>query len=52
MTWSLGWAGASILSGYMQANGSFNTVIIVSGLSYMISAVLVQFMPYTDKLPD
>jgi MFS family permease len=52
MTWSLGWAGASILSGYMQASGSFNTVIIISGLSYVISAVLVQFMPYTDKLPD
>ena len=52
MTWSLGWAGASILSGYIQASGSFNTVIIVSGLSYVISAVLVQFMPYTDKLPD
>ena len=52
MTWSLGWAGSAILSGYMQAQGSFNTVIIVSGLSYVVSALLVQFMPYTDKLPD
>lgn len=52
MTWSLGWAGSAALSGYMQVNGSFDLVIIVSGLSYMISAVLVQFMPYSDKLPE
>lgn len=50
MMWSLGWAGASILSGYMQQSGSFDTVIIVSGISYVVSALLVQFVPYTDKL--
>ena len=50
MTWSLGWAGSAILSGYMQQNGNFEAVIIISGISYIISALLVQFIPYTDKL--
>ena len=50
MTWSLGWAGSAILSGYMQQSGSFDTVLIISGISYVISALLVQFLPYTDKL--
>ncbi len=50
MTWSLGWAGSAILSGYMQQNGNFEAVIIISGISYIISALLVQFIPYADKL--
>lgn len=50
MTWSLGWAGASILSGYMQDAGSFNLVLIVSGLSYVVSGLLIYYLPYTDKL--
>ncbi|MCX6015959.1 MAG: MFS transporter [Chloroflexales bacterium] len=50
MTWSLGWAGASILSGYMQNAGSFNLVLIVSGLSYVVSGLLIYNLPYTDKL--
>lgn len=50
MTWSLGWAGAAALSGYMQQSGSFDTVIIISGISYVISALLVQFVPYKDTL--
>jgi len=50
MTWSLGWAGSAILSGYMQQSSGFSVVVIISGISYIISALLVQFIPYTDKL--
>ena len=50
MTWSLGWAGASILSGYMQDGGSFNLVLIVSSLAYVVSGLLIYYLPYTDKL--
>lgn len=49
MSWSLGWAVASTLSGQLQ-NGSFTTVLIISSVCYIISGVLVGVLPYRDKL--
>ena len=49
MSWSLGWAGASILSGTITANGSFTWVLILSAASYVISGALIAALPYTDK---
>ncbi|MFM2033308.1 MAG: hypothetical protein RLZZ297_2073, partial [Chloroflexota bacterium] len=48
MSWSLGWAGASFLSGSLTASGSFTTVLLLSAASYVISGVLVQILPFTD----
>jgi MFS family permease len=49
MSWSLGWAGASVLSGTITAGGSFTWVLILSAASYVISGALIAFLPYTDK---
>ena len=49
MSWSLGWAGASVLSGSITANGSFTWVLVLSAASYVISGALVSVLPYTDK---
>jgi hypothetical protein len=49
MSWSLGWAGASVLSGTITANGSFTWVLILSAASYVISGALISLLPYTDK---
>jgi MFS family permease len=49
MSWSLGWAGASVLSGTITANGSFTWVLVLSAASYVISGALISILPYTDK---
>jgi hypothetical protein len=49
MSWSLGWAAASALSGTLQADG-FTIVLILSAVSYVISGTLVAVLPYHDNL--
>jgi MFS family permease len=49
MSWSLGWAAASALSGTLQADG-FTIVLILSAVSYVISGTLVAVLPYRDNL--
>ncbi len=49
MSWSLGWAAASVTSGMLQSEG-FMLVLILSSLSYVISGVLIAVLPYRDNL--
>jgi len=49
MSWSLGWAAASALSGTLQSDG-FTIVLILSAVSYVISGTLVAVLPYHDNL--
>jgi MFS family permease len=43
--WSLGWAGCSAISGWVQVNYGFGPVLLVATLAYVLSAVAIATQP-------
>jgi predicted MFS family arabinose efflux permease len=47
MSWSLGWSLAAYLSGLLQQNGAWTTLIVVSSFGYVMCAVAFKVVPFS-----